>query len=409
MGNGNLSLLIQRRLLVLAVLVAACIITTLSHAGNVRCNTVTKDLDGNGEYYVPPSSSESKFQDCANTYSGGQCYYEEPQYSDGGTRRVDIYCRTAPDLCEYGASVAGGQCGDPPCDDTPEACTCRETGGTYSSGLQECFPNTDTDDGTGEEECRASGGTFGQVNGNPVCLDPGYGAPACSAGGNVATYDDSDGGTGFVCEADTTGEATERDPNEGDTDGDGIPDHSDPDIDDDGTPNEHDDDIDGDGILNENDSDYRNPDFDTGAIEQRLDLIADNTFNTAQNIGAITEHSNATRLATEGVKSAIDDLNDHIQSDGERSTDEFGTDTIEATNERIGNMISSHPFVSSVVSIPTLASSNTCPTFTIGSTKFWQSLTMDIHCTVLEENRATIQFLMLAMFALAAGVIFLKA
>ena len=139
----------------------------------------------------------------------------------------------------------------------------------YFNGRQICDDDKD--------DCEATGGTYGFVQGKQVCLPSDYDdqLPECDSSGVVHLVNG-----GFVCET-PKDEESEDTPNkdEPDTDGDGIPNSQDPDIDGDGIPNWADDDIDGDGIPNGQDDDVDgdgipnsdDPDIDGDGINNERD------------------------------------------------------------------------------------------------------------------------------------------
>lgn len=113
-------------------------------------------------------------------------------------------------------------------------------------------------------ECESNNGTWGEWNGNAICIPDDYDddLPTCDIS-SVQTYEDEEGGGGFACaspyeELDDDTPNPDRDPP--DQDGDGIPDDIDPDRDGDGIPNESDTDSDNDGIPDDSDPEPFCPD-----------------------------------------------------------------------------------------------------------------------------------------------------
>ena len=108
--------------------------------------------------------------------------------------------------------------------------------------------------GDKQDECNASGGTYGFVDNQEVCIPNDYDdeLPTCS---DISSAQLIDGG--FVCaspvDAHEDHDIEDSNNHENDIDGDGIPDQDDNDIDGDGIDNSEDGDIDGDGIDNEDD------------------------------------------------------------------------------------------------------------------------------------------------------------
>ena len=91
---------------------------------------------------------------------------------------------------------------------------------------------------------------------------------------------------------------------------------------------------------------------------------------------------------------------------GERTSQ---TPTMGETSQALYNGIFSQPYIAALTTIPTLNSSNSCPIFTIPSSKFWSPLPIDLHCTVLEQNRNILSGLFIGIWTLTAAFVFLRA
>ena len=59
--------------------------------------------------------------------------------------------------------------------------------------------------------------------------------------------------------------------------------------------------------------------------------------------------------------------------------------------------------------IPTIASNNTCPVWTIPSTDYWSAMTIDSHCQILNDHRGLLSMLFIAVWTIAAVFVFLRA
>ena len=215
----------------------------------------------------------------------------------------------------------------------------------------------------------------------------------------MPVYYDGGHGGGFQCESPKVEE-----PVVVDTDQDGTPDHSDDDIDGDGIANTYDDDVDGDSILNEADNDYSGSDIDTSSIDSGLAVISDTQNSTnreLQNLG----------LTLNDIAEDTSTISDYLTSGPSKTVEEAtgGAATIAETSERIASAITNQPFISSILTIPTISTSNNCPVFVFPSNKFWSEITMDIHCVVLEQNRALLSALFIGLWTLCAAIVFLKA
>lgn len=228
-----------------------------------------------GSYGFFFDTSNFRFTNC-------QAQWPAPNYScwlvnPTGSTTI-IYYSLSANACPEGESLVGNQCiTDPPqcgVDDgkSPEQCSCEESSGEWSGLSGQCFLTTPDDD---QQQCESGGGTWGSVNNVNVCLAEDYGAPTCSAAGNIATYQDSEGGSGWACEPD----ASFPDP---DSDGDGTPDRDDTDIDGDGIANDYDPDIDGDGTPNESDDTPSGSGGGSTGTNYRLDQILDNQTNAEE-------------------------------------------------------------------------------------------------------------------------------
>jgi hypothetical protein len=119
--------------------------------------------------------------------------------------------------------------------------------------------------GDDQDECAASGGTYGgivragELGWTPTCLPSEFGddIPTCDISSVTVLNIGADQSGGFACASPVDppleDDVTQEPPPETDTDGDGVPDSQDPDIDGDGIPNGSDTDVDGDGVENGDD------------------------------------------------------------------------------------------------------------------------------------------------------------
>jgi hypothetical protein len=62
-----------------------------------------------------------------------------------------------------------------------------------------------------------------------------------------------------------------------------------------------------------------------------------------------------------------------------------------------------------VTTIPTIGTSTTCPTWKIPANDYWDALTLDVHCAILEDYRSTLSVLFLFFWTVVAIFLFLRA
>ncbi len=419
------------------------------------CSTSHSTLSGGTAYYLrhpaggPVLGWYHFYQGCANPESPGP--YDNPvtgecepcpdgeEPSEDGQSCVPVEeeeCDVFPDGTVW--CDAGGPNDQPPCIDGDERleeyCQCNNSGGSwlgnqYTGGTclpplpdpppeePECAPGVNpyfrfingvgscsTDESCGAQE------TYSFVGGQAVCVPNDLGSPDCNS--DTVSWSD---GEGWSCEPWSTPEDHEEEP---DIDGDGIPDDEDTDMDGDGVPNAVDDDVDGDGTVNESDSSYAGNSSDNsgvvGAIEDLQDLQAATTQEVQNGnvkldgIGEGIEESN-THLT--GIGDGISSLDGYLTTgyDGQID-DETGTwPTIGETSGRIASAVFDQPFIASLMLIPTVPTSTSCPVFVFPANQYWSAITMDVHCTALESVRSGLSSLFIGIWTVIAGIAFLKA
>lgn len=237
-------------------------------------------------------------------------------------------------------------------------------------------------------------GQVGFVNGELRCISEDYGVPQCKKGTiNEILVGD---GYGFACQPlENQPEQPEapEEPNT-DTDGDGQPDEYNPDND----PN-----------INRKQLDDLNKGQDKtnkslGNLEKlgkgtndRLDSIGKELQNNSKGIGELVGFSKQ--------------INDKLTPpDGGLKTDGLGTAPELSTSvARLKLAFFEHPTIQAVTTIPTIGTSTSCPVWTIPANDYWDSLTLDVHCAILEDHRATLSMLFIFFWTVAAIFIFLRA
>jgi hypothetical protein len=306
---------------------------------------------------------------------------------------------------------------------TATECSCAETGGSYFAAFDECLPPAPNDcdanssdyQGTinGQPVCSGNSNcsdteTYGLVDGQMVCIPDDYGPPDC----DFDTVAIADNNGGYVCstpEPDPDAPEPPDDPN--DPDSPNNPDNpQNPDSDGDGIPNSSDSDVDGDGIPNELDPDYEGQSFDTSSIDAGLSKLSDGQKDTNKQLQNIDLKLNQTNSLLDGVSGNIKELTDYTTQEPSSVDSVTGTTaTISETSTRISNAIFQHSFISSVLTIPTVSTNTSCPVFVFPANKFWDAITMDIHCVALEAQRSNLAVFFIGLWTLMAVFVFLKA
>jgi hypothetical protein len=96
--------------------------------------------------------------------------------------------------------------------------------------------------------------------------------------------------------------------------------------------------------------------------------------------------------------------------EGGLSTDGLGdAPTFSDSVARLKVGIFEHPTIQTVTTIPTLGTSTSCPTWTIPANDYWDALTMDVHCAILEDHRSTFSVMFLFFWTIVAIFLFLRA
>ncbi|WP_305967580.1 hypothetical protein [Marinobacter salsuginis] len=277
------------------------------------------------------------------------------------------------------------------------------------------------------DQCSGTGGQVGVFNGEVRCLAEDYGAPRC-AGGTIQVIDDY----GFTCEtlADAPDNSVPEAPNT-DTDGDGVPDEyhreNDPESIDKGLDR-----------LNETVADGNTA---TEKTNQQLSKIQSVMEGIGADVGSIRTMGENGELAGGGggsgssaglVNSEGEDylgdlsdikqntldtaeraqaLNDGIEppEQGYETTDFEGIiPTFGESSVAFKAAIMQMPVVQKVTSI-SFPENFTCPVYTIPPTPFSGELTMDVHCSIIEQHRGTMSAMFLFFWGLLALFLFLRA
>ena len=284
----------------------------------------------------------------------------------------------------------------------------------------------------GDLSCTTGGkpGQAGVFNNELVCLADDYGAPKCK-GESITVIDEY----GFVCEPLTNQPEEPENPEapNTDTDGDGEPDEyqreNDPESIEKGLDNVE-------KAIREGNAKTDKSNQHLGNIENAVKRIADDVSSLEQmgKNGELSGGGGGASGGGEGLKNddgedylgdladikqntkdtadGIDTLNEKLDDpEGGYSTDELEgrVPTFEESADRLYNTLVSNPTIEAVTTIPELASNNTCPVYTMPSTAYWSAMTIDIHCTILNEHRGTLSTVFLIVWTLTAIMVFLRA
>ena len=262
-------------------------------------------------------------------------------------------------------------------------------------------------------------GKVGLVNGELRCIADDYGQENECAADEIFIVDQY----GVICaglEDTPEEEPTPEDPNT-DTDGDGQPDEYNPDND----PN-----------INRKQLDQLNKNQQKGNESlKNLERIGkgtnDRLDDIKQGVNDLVEMGRNGELAggggaggngeglqdgegndyLEDIKQNTRDTADALEApegglntDGLGNAPEFGESAT-----RLKNALFGHPTIQVVTTIPTIGTSTTCPTWTIPANDYWDALTLDVHCAILEDYRSTLSVLFLFFWTVVAIFLFLRA
>jgi len=96
--------------------------------------------------------------------------------------------------------------------------------------------------------------------------------------------------------------------------------------------------------------------------------------------------------------------------EGGYNTDGLGdAPTFSESSDRLQLAITSNPTIHAVTTVPSIASNNTCPVWTIPATDYWQAMPIDSHCQILDDHRGMLSMLFIAVWTIAAVFVFLRA
>lgn len=319
-----------------------------------------------------PNLEHPETGECYSPQSPEECYENGLAYNNQTQQCVEV--------CENG--MLNGICLDP----APEnEDNCDETSPDY----QGYYGNGNTRFNYCSSQHQCEGGSFGLVNGQPSCIPDDYGPELCKAG-TMAIIDEY----GMVCETSKDKPDPEPQPPEEpntDTDGDGQPDEYDRENDPDATNK---------GLDQINESvGEGNAQLETA--NQRLDKVGNALDAVNKNLNEGLGTANQT----------LNQINDKLDGpdDGYNTSGLGDAPTFAESSDRLKASIAGNATIQAVTTIPTIASNNTCPVWTIPSTDYWQAMPIDSHCQILNDHRGLLSLLFIAVWTLAAVFVFLRA
>lgn len=311
-------------------------------------------------------------------------------------------------------------------------------------------------------ECNAAGGQFGIFNGSAVCVSEDYGPPPICGPNEVSVYDTYGFTCGPILGGDGNPQWQDGEPNE-DTDGDGIPDTFNPNLLNNyemlqmvggNIFNQNNHIINQNNITNHNLTNINNSVNNLNqTINQQGEQANQNLEGIAGILGQIA--GDVSDIATNGIPGTGDGSGGDGGDGGDGTGDgtgegegvELGTiegllgdanDKQDGTNEKLDKIIDGeegglsteglgdapgfgdsigrlqtaffdHPTIQKVTTLPSLAEGSSCPVFTIPANDYWDALTMDMHCTVLEDYRGMLSGMFLFFWTVLAIFAFLRA
>lgn len=376
--------------------------------------------------------------DVVNNYNGSPNWCRavaEPEHcSDNKTYKVYFWRPFDEQPCGPDEYVPDGSI---TCTPIPEPSFCAERGQFYDPAARRCVnscPNgsldniciTEPDPDQPPDDCNPNRADFLGVN-----LDGSFECGSCPAGQSYGQFTLRDGtlvsgcfsdnpndqcpdGQAYGAWTDANGDVhegcyepspniEEPDADDGkDSDGDGVPDAIDTDDDNDGIEDDQDSDSDGDGLP-----DYQEPEFvGKGACEDN-NLCGDiqHIKNTNNTIANQTMQSNR---ELRGIGGAVREMNNTLNEDMTIDEELSGTPTIAATTQRLKDGFTAAPIIAAWSTAPSVAANNDCPVFS-RQVPILGLVVFDVHCTILAEHRALLSFSFIAVWTLAAALVFLKA
>ena len=382
--------------------------------------------------------------------------------NSGGT--ADMVRFSTP--CEYGRDETGcagpepeacfemGQVYDPQSGQCTLNCPEGQLNGQCLQTQDECTPDRSDYMGKigaggiavcGNDLASCGTGTAGIVHGKVTCIPDDYGPPSLCPEGSISRFD----GYGFTCDKLPDGMENPQwadGPPNVDTNGDGAPDAYDPSLD--GGSGYHaiknlynqnsvvinQNNITNNNLTNINESIKREGE----KAAEGMEGIAGQLGGMASDLAALKQMGEAGELAGgggasgggEGLKNEagedyLGDLADIKQNtkdtadtlteikdgpEGGYNTEGLGdAPTFSESSDRLQLAITGHPTIQAVTTIPSIASNNTCPVWTIPATDYWSAMPIDSHCQILTDHRGLLSMLFIAVWTLAAVFVFLRA
>lgn len=365
-----------------------------------QCSFAMKDTDWKNIHdpqWTPPPEQQSP-EECRET---GEAF--------------DPIIKQCVEECEHG--MFNGACLPPP-EEQPE---CNRDAPDYRGEVVLGYGQSPIPACGNFDQCTDDKpGQVGFFQGELRCIAEDFGLPKCK-GGTIATFDNY----GFTCVTLNNQPEQPDTPEEPNTDttGDGQPDQYVADND----PNIHRKQLDklSENQQTANDSLANLENIGTGT-NKRLDDINKGVSELVQ-MGRDGQLSGGGGSGDGGSSEGLKDGegNDYLEDikrntrdtadaleapDGGFSTDGLGdAPTFSDSVARLKVGIFEHPTIQTVTTIPTIGTSTSCPTWTIPANDYWDALTLDVHCAILEDHRSTFSIMFLFFWTIVAIFLFLRA
>lgn len=326
-----------------------------------RCLYTTANPCGEGNTYNYPDGS------CAVTPKTPEECNEMGQAEDNGA---------CVDTCPNGE--LNGQCLNPPeAPQDPENCTPESA--DYATTVQ------------GIHVCGSCSGdsAFGFVNGSPQCVPSGS-KDNCAAG-TIQVISE-----GFVCATpDGEGNLTKED---------GDP------INEAGEQVEYADK--GQSTTTTEENTTTNPDGSTTTTASST-TVNKYDSKTEKNTREMVENQEKTNKLLDDIAASNREIADTLAGEDPDAEPEAPIDydksapTIAESSTAFMNRINNAPIVAAFSTAPTIAENNSCPVFG-GTVPILGELVFDIHCDVFAQHGGSLSAIFIAMWTLAAGLVFLR-
>ena len=324
---------------------------------------------------TPPTPQE-ECESQGNYWYGGVCNNEpEPE-------------PTSEECSENGQVLSGGQCSD----DCANGEARIDNLCLPSQNTNDCDSSSSDYQGTingtavcsGQSNC-GENETYGQIATDDtnamVCIPDDYGPPDCEIGtAQLTDY-------GFVC---ASSKDTPEEPEEPKLPTD-APDKN------------------NDGVVDEQEIQDHEKDLKEESRNERIEREKREKEALKQDkkqtdkIGNVEKGIGELNGQVKGISEKLDNIGGDVDTSRLGSSFEFGVTTARLTTVTLDN-----PKISRFMSIPTIATSSTCPVYTIPSTVYWDAMPVSIHCDVFANNAGMLSTIFMAVWSFVAVRVFLS-